>query len=312
MISEAYYSLVKHVDDEWCWVVLSETISTTCEAGTAIPFLYRYQGLQQLLTRLLAFYGEKQRTHTSMRMNKRTEVYSVYSSVGGSGKTVTAIHLARQLAYRGHRVFYVSLESVSSASAMLQGAASKFSQLLYYAKSTPELLIPRIELLKSRDPRLGFDYLTPHDQIREMQEMKGEDVRILVEALLTSEQYDYLILDLESSLHPRIVKALELSDEVFWIVLDDLPHLFKTRAFQQQIGALRQVHFVLNKFTGKYMNDLASLEDEVAGKLPYIPDWKAVYESEQVWQSALFSEQVYEVFTSVRNQSFPSEEVEAS
>ena len=61
----------------------------------------------------------------------------------------------------------------------LQGDLGRFSQLLYYMKSTPDLLGTEAELLKSHDSRLRIDYLTPKDQIREMQEMNGENVRHL-------------------------------------------------------------------------------------------------------------------------------------
>ncbi|MNR65631.1 hypothetical protein D3C85_1887600 [compost metagenome] len=38
-------------------------------------------------------------------------------------------------------------------------------------------------------------------------------------------------------------------------------------------------------------------------KLPYIPEWKAMSSAEQVWQSDIFSEQVYSMLKTVFNEN---------
>ncbi|MEW9698820.1 hypothetical protein [Paenibacillus sp. SI8] len=296
LLSEVYYPQLTNTHASLCKIILSETITNSQEAEVKVPFLYRFQSLQQLLSRLIAFYWEKLMV-TSTPGHKGTQILSIYGSVGSNGKTITAVHLAKQLSFRGERVFYLSLESISSASAWMQGDSTRFSQILYYLRSTPELLAPKLELLKSHDPRLRVDYMTPRDLIREMQEMTGEDVRIFIEALVHLNQYDYIIIDMEAAVHPRIVKALELSDHIFWIVLDDLNDVFKTQALLKQIGNLHKVHLIVNKYTGKLANDFTGLNNPVKGYLPYIPEWKIIHTAEQIWQSVLFSEQVYEIFT---------------
>jgi cellulose biosynthesis protein BcsQ len=298
LLSEAYYPLLMNQSTSLCKMILSETIADSKDAETKIPFLYRFQSLQQLLSRLQAFYAEKIK-YDGSQGTKRTRVLSVHSSSGNSGKTMTAIHLAKQLSFRGERVFYLSMESVSSASLWLQGDSGRFSQLLYYLKSTPDLLGPKLQLLKSHDARLRIDYLTPNDEIREMQEMSGEHIRFLIESLISLNEYDYIIIDLEASVHPRIVKCLDISDHIIWIVRDDLNDLYKTQALYKQLGSKKNVHFVLNKYTGIQANDFESLGKELAFKLPYIPEWKILSKPEQIWQSGLFSEQTYDMFTAI-------------
>ncbi|MCY9692969.1 nucleotide-binding protein [Paenibacillus alginolyticus] len=298
LLSEAYFPLLMNRSTSLFKMILSETIANSKEAETKIPFLYRFQSLNQLISRLLAFYTEKHR-FDAVPGTKRTKVLSVYSSSGNSGKTMTAIHLAKQLSFRGDQVFYLSLELVSSASQWLQGDLGRFSQLLYYMKSSPDLLGPKLQLLKSHDSWLRLDYLTPKDQIREMQEMSGEHVRLLIESLISLNEYDYIIVDLEASVHPRIVKSLDVSDHIIWIVRDDLNDLFKTEALTKQMGSLQNVHFVINKYTGKQTNDFSGLGKDITYKLPYIPEWKVLSTPEQIWQSGLFSEQTYEMFTAI-------------
>lgn len=298
LLSETFYPHLINQSTSLCKMILSETIVSSKDAETKLPFLYRFQSLHQLLSRLLAFYAEKQ-SYDVGHGSKRTRVLSVYGSSGNSGKSMTAVHLAKQLTFRGEHVFYLSLESVSSAALWLQGDSGRFSQLLYYLRSTPELLGPKLQLLKSHDARLRIDYLAPQDQIREMQEMNGENVRHLIDSLISLNEYDYIIVDLEASVHPRIVKCLDLSDHIIWIVRDDLNDLYKTRVLYKQVGILPNVHFVLNKYTGKQENDFSTLGKEITYKLPYIPEWKMFSAPEQMWQSSLFSEQTYDMFTAI-------------
>ncbi|MDD9267840.1 AAA family ATPase [Paenibacillus sp. GCM10023248] len=279
-------------------VALRETFKETYDAEERIPSVYRFQSLPNLLTRLEALYAAVTPSASSGALTK-SRVITLYSACGSSGKTITAIHLAKQLSFRGERVFYLSLESVSGAALWLQGDKSRFSQLIYYMRSMPDFLGPKLQLLKSHDPLQRFDYLSPNDHMREMQDMNGEQTGLLIQTLQELRTYDYIIIDLDSSVHPRISKALELSDCIVWLVRDDLNDVFKTVALYEQIGTLRNVHFVMNKFTGIQENDWSKLGKEISYRLPYIPEWKSMSRAEQVWQSILFSEQTYEMFAAI-------------
>lgn len=316
LMSETYYRLLMNRRTSLHKMILSETITNSLDAETKTPFLYRFQSLHNLLTRLQAFYTEKRSEASSSQGANRTSVISVYSSSGNSGKTITAIHLAKQLSFRGERVFYLSLESVSSTSLWLMGETGRFSQLIYYLRSSPGLLGPKLQLLRSFDPQLRFDYLSPNDQIREMQEISGDQIRVLIEALISLDEYAYIIIDLEATVHPRIVKGLEVSDHIIWLVRDDLNDVYKSKALYKQLGAMQNVHFVMNKYTGVQMNDFSELGRDIAFNLPYIPEWKSMRTSEQMWASSLFSEQTYEMaaalFICKRSPSMNAEEAAAS
>ncbi|NOU99020.1 nucleotide-binding protein [Paenibacillus planticolens] len=300
LMSEMYFQTLMRRTTGLRRMVLSETIVNSMDAETKIPFLYRFQALHQLLTRLQAFYADNTNGEKSHGTTK-TCVLSVYSSSGNSGKTMTSIHLAKQLSFRGERVFYLSLETVSSTSQWLQGETGQFSKLIYYLKSSPDVLGPKLQLLKSHDPHLRFDYLSPNDQIREMQEISGEQIRVLINTLISLNEYDYIILDLEASVHPRIVKGLELSDHIIWLIRDDLNDAYKTMALYKQMSFLQNVHFVLNKYTGMQTNDFSGLGNEISFMLPYIPEWKIIRTPQQIWESGLFSEQTYHMFTALLN-----------
>jgi cellulose biosynthesis protein BcsQ len=282
-----------------CVIRLSSSLAEGEIADSAEPSLYRFQPLQQLLTRLLAYYKEQHHEKAALS-KKSTQVVSFFSAVGNSGKTMAAVHLAKELAFRGKRVFYLNLESLNSVSQLLRGTDSQhFSQILYYARTSPGLLGSKLELMKKLDPRLGFNYLSPSSQLREAQEMSSEDTKLLIEAIITINHYDYIVVDLEASLQPRIATALSMSDYILWLVLDDLNCLEKTKALKKLLAAQTGITYILNKYTGSIYNDFDSADIPLQGYLPYIPEWKTVHAPEQILSHPVFSEQVFEQFETI-------------
>ncbi|MDR6549689.1 hypothetical protein [Paenibacillus qinlingensis] len=309
LLSETYYPLLQHHRTPLYKMFLSANIMNSNGAGKVLPFLFRFQPLYQLISRIQALFAEGiQFDYRHSTGVNRTRVISLYSSSGYSGKSVTAVHLAKQLAFRGERVFYLSLETISAASQWLQGESVGLSQLLYYLKSSPEQFKSKLALLKSHDTKLRFDYLIPKEQMREMHEMSGDIVRQLITSIVELSVYDTLIIDLESSVHPRIVTSLEMSDEIIWLVKDDCNDAFKTESLYAQMRHFQPIHFVMACYRGSQTNSYDFLGKEMSYRLPYIPEWKVINRPEQIWHSELFSEQVYEMLANVlpRNPSTPN------
>lgn len=303
LISDAFYPLLQHHRTSLSKIFLSQHIRNSDSLETVHPFLFRFQPLHELISHIQALYTERSPSSSGRTQSNRTRVISVYSSSGNSGKSITAVHMAKQLAFRGERVLYLSLESTSSASQWLQGESGRLSQLLYYLKDSSESIGPKLALLKSHDATRRFDYLTPIEQMREMQEMSGEQVKKLIASIVGLSVYDTLIVDLETSVHPRIIKSLELSDAIIWLLRDDWNDSFRTKTLLKQMSSFPQIHFVMTSFRGTQTNSFDFLGKELTFKLPYIPDWKVMSSAEQVWQSDIFSEQVYVMLQAVCNET---------
>jgi cellulose biosynthesis protein BcsQ len=304
LASESYLADCLKYRNNLCLLSLSSSPQAEeSETNSDMQSLYRFQPLHQLLARMLGYY-KLRHAGNPIVSRKGTPVVSFYSAIGNCGKTLSALHLSRELAFRGKRVFYLNLEAPSCTFQLLKGADPQhFSQILYYVKSSPELLTAKLELYKKHDSRLGFDYLSPCHHIREAQEMGSKETRLLLEAVIALNHYDYIVVDLEASFHPRTEQALRMSDHTVWIVLDDLNCLHKTKAAKKMIGPVSGIHYVLNKYTGSVFNDFAAADITFDGYLPYIPEWKTVHTDEQILSASVFSEQVMSIFeTSVLSQ----------
>jgi cellulose biosynthesis protein BcsQ len=280
-----------------CMLSISNVGLTDDFSDPDLPSLYRFQPLQQLLSRILDFYQGKHTIHSTLS-KKTTQVVSFYSAIGNCGKTLSAVHLARELAFRGKKVLYLNLEAPSFAFHLLQGADPQhFSQILYFVKSMPEQLKSKLGLFIKQDFRLGIDYLSPCHHLREAQEMSADETRLLIESLVEMNSYDFIILDLEASLHERISQALKLSDFTLWLVLDELNCLHKTKSVRKLLGALSSgIHYVLNKYTGTISNDFGSADIVFSGYLPYMPEWKTINSLEPFFTGGIFPDQVMQAF----------------
>jgi cellulose biosynthesis protein BcsQ len=160
----------------------------------------------------------------------------------------------------------------------------------------PSQLNSKLGLFIKQDHRLGIDFLSPCHHLREAQEMSADETRLIIEALVGMNIYDFIILDLEASLHVRNIQALKLSDMAMFIVLDELNSLHKTKVIMKLIGELCCLSFVLNKYTGKVSNDFGSADIVFSGYLPYMPEWKTLHTLEPFFTGGIFADQVMLAF----------------
>jgi cellulose biosynthesis protein BcsQ len=296
LASESFLPECVKYKERLCLLSIGNNLLSDEFSDPDVPTLYRFQPLQQLLSRIFDLYQEKHMIQSTPSRNT-TQVVSFYSAIGNCGKTLSAVHLARELAFRGKKVLFLSLEAPSFAFHLLHGADPQhFSRILYFVKSMPDQLKSKLGMFIKQDLRLGIDYLSPCHHLREAQEMSAEETRLLIEAIVAMDSYDFIILDLEASLHVRISQALTLSDITLWLVLDELNCLHKTKSVMKSVGVLSGIHFVLNKYTGTIKNDFGSAEIVLHGYLPYMPEWKTVHSLEPFFTGGIFPDQLMQAF----------------
>ncbi|MCL6458221.1 MAG: AAA family ATPase, partial [Gorillibacterium sp.] len=259
-----------------------------------------FQPLDQFSAKLIEFCMDRIPA-TQSEQPSQGNVISVYSAAGGTGKTMTAWNLARSLAFYGHKVFLLDLQTVQTPSPFScsqdgeEGGRS--ARLLYYLKSKPLGLSARISALKSVDPLSKLDFMEPIEQAGEVESLTLEHVLVLIHSLV-SMGYDFVVIDLDSSFNERIKATISISNLVLWLVTDDINCLMKTQKAIQQltrpnmVGSkdAAQTLFVLNRFTGGLNNDLAAFNIEPAVYLPYVPSWKSVASASRLLDETVIQE----------------------
>jgi MinD-like ATPase involved in chromosome partitioning or flagellar assembly len=272
--------------------------------------IQKYQALHQILEQIMTHYMQDHDVPQKvLGGNRSTKIISVYSGTGGCGKTTLAINLAAVLASQGQRVFLLNLESLPVIDII--GASQDsgdFSRMLYYLKGNTAQVLNQAENLKKPSCLGNFHTFKPSRSMQDMLEMTGKETAHLLEALSKSGLYDVIVIDLESSIHDRIIAALNESDLVFWILLDDFQCLQKNRMLLddlQQTGHFptangeANIRFVLNKRLDRIYNDPQQYNLRVSGHLPYVPEWKSVSTLEQMVNVPIFRQEANRLYNGI-------------
>lgn len=264
--------------------------------------LFKYQPLSQLLSNVLTYHYERNGKREKKKIQKadgETKIISVFSATGGTGKTTTAFHLAKQMKEEGLEVFYLNLELVNSI-ALLFDVEDKpsSSPLLYYLKTNADQLQSKLKdlIVVDRDTSVPFFYF--HPSAEEMLDLSEQEINLLLDTLTQLETYHYIVIDLESALDPIELAALKKSDQVLWLLSNDMYSFHKTSYLLEELHGLLndgafsdRVQLVLNRYTGMIDPKLADSGIEIDGYLPYIPEWKQLITKEQL-ENPVFSEYV--------------------
>ncbi|UUZ94625.1 hypothetical protein LJK87_08915 [Paenibacillus sp. P25] len=166
-----------------CTVIISD--QAVSGGVLEYPVLCKFQPLDRSLSSITAHYNEYCASRP-ITGRKGTTITAVYSAAGGTGKTVTAVHLARQLAVQGKRVLCVCMELFPSRGwyeADGNGEGEAFSQLLYYAKTNPKWIPSKLEANRKKHPLWKFDFIPPSPNGAEPLEIGGEEITRLLTGL---------------------------------------------------------------------------------------------------------------------------------
>jgi cellulose biosynthesis protein BcsQ len=275
-------------------------------------FIAKYQPLNQLLDRLLTIYLENAPKAYNVQMKKKVpesgaaQIISVYSAVGGCGKTTVAANLAKMLAFLDYNVFYLNLELYKSVSMFPENRESDdFAKMLYYIKTNANPLSVKLSTLKYVDPLTKVAYLSSLSHIAGIEEISGETIEQLLNLLTIDGEYDYILVDLDHSLHERILKVLSMSDQIIWMMTDDMNCVHKSILLLNELKLRfhelpqqwsNKICYLLNKYTGKTVNDFTRNNIEISGQLPYVPQWKSVHSAEQLMSENVFHGQLLHWF----------------
>jgi len=271
--------------DFTCYLLV-ENIEVDRDDGSPIK-VEKYQPMDLLLDQLLLFQQRNQTIPVYTEHHHHTQIVSIYSAVGSAGKTTTAANLAKILAFHGYHVFYLNLEWLGCLSMFQTEAVNggNYSRLLYYLHiHSPQLAAKLAELIHV-DPILNVFCLGAQTMISDIEEMTGESVEHLIDTLISLQRFDYIVVDLDSSLHERVIKTLSMSHQIIWLVLDNVHCLNKSQYLLEELKLrimhpstqfLTKIRFLLNKYIGEPSNNFDAVGMSLSGHLPYIPAWKSV------------------------------------
>ncbi|WP_438347424.1 hypothetical protein ACP8HI_17200 [Paenibacillus sp. FA6] len=286
------------------WIVLDEMGQDSLQG----PVLAKYQPLPQLLDSILHLSRRKGVVATS-RATGETTMVGILSAVGGSGKTTTALNIAKQLGSSGLSVFYLSLETMNSSAVFPRQIRSGesgtgLSRLLYELKAAQEtkdyscISIPSYVV---HHEGIKADMFEPLTNIKEWIQMSKSDVCQLMKLIADSGQYDVIIADTDSSAEDRCEAVMEACGSLVWLLLDDVISMHKSGQWLSFLernnptlysDMMLKSKFIVNRYVGSLANTLPSTIEHIDGVLPYIPSWKQVSHEEILLSSPIFQRDI--------------------
>lgn len=272
------------------------------------PVLLPFQPLNLLLTAVMDLVGAVQTA--GGRSASEAEVIAVYSAAAGAGKTTLAMNLVKQLGSRGHRVFYLNLETIDSSAAFRSGSGghkghdSGLPELLYELRAAREngeicqTPLSRYAPFQETIKCLSFPPLDRPDELLQMDERDTEE---LIHYIASSGVCDVIVADTDTESHERSHALLRRADRVLWLLVDELLHLRKTSGWmehwenRQPAGfyeLLGKSLFVLNRYGGRIENRLPRPEIRPFAFLSYIPSWKYLSREDVLLGSPIFQRDI--------------------
>lgn len=312
LISERWLPLLNEEGvrlEDYKIVVLSD--GEHLDVKTNMSHVFKYQPLSELSTQLRHLFHHVFESTAVEAPGQRLDIISFFSSTGGCGKTTAAINLLKHLAKRKKRLFYLNLEAMSSAPLFMPPSEhDDLAYLLYYLKHKP-LSQTREKLMSliTFNKLFQCDYIESIKQYKDCEDIDAHDVSLIVKLLTETNRYDVIVIDLDTSLHPKNIGALVHSDHIVWLLTDDVYCKLKTKAMVKELlnisqlereKLLNKVMFTMNKHTGHTLNDFAQDDIDITYHLPYIPQWKTVDDATLFYEPTVFQQQMSEIYNALR------------
>ncbi|MFM9326731.1 hypothetical protein [Paenibacillus mesotrionivorans] len=283
-------------------VLLGEEETTTGSQEAAM--LDKYQPLNRLLDTILHL-AEKQSGTRGRREagGEETFVLGVYSSTGGAGKTVFAYTAAGLLSRMGFHPLVLTLESIPSLCWRVPGNEDRFGKVMYRVAGGTEEGQQGLGPELSEDAGRRVRFLPGASNLDDLEEMGQEDARKLIRLASQTVGVNLIIVDLDSSFHPRIWGALSACHRIAWLIPD---HCIAREKAERQLPRLLEEMPVLKdrlsvilNMSGGQPQDLQGGAIQIEEVLPHQEDWLFLRDCRHLETSTAYEQRLQKWFLSV-------------
>lgn len=155
--------------------------------------IFKYQPLNDVMDVLFSTYYDTNGKLLESKQQRTTSTIAFTSANGGTGKTLLSLLLSKTLSKYSYKVFYLSLEQLTSYEHFFEPNKAKSSEIFYFLKNEPHKLLSRIHDIKDTDQKTNIDYFPIHIDLTEIKSLSLLDIENLINSISTLNEYDYLI-----------------------------------------------------------------------------------------------------------------------
>ncbi len=200
------------------------------------PMIYKYQSCPQILRKAFSIYAERvpQSLGAAVKLGSLRRI-GIFSPLGRVGKTSLALALGRELT-KQKRTLYLNMEEFSGFPALYPHEEGfTLSELMYFLKQGKKAFACKLESIVRQIG--GLDYLPPVRSPLELWDIQGEDWARLLAALEKESRYEFLLMDLGSSVK-GLFELLEACDKIYMPLTRDETARGKLKQYEDTLELL--------------------------------------------------------------------------
>lgn len=240
--------------------VLSESeekVSDVNIGNKRIYHLYRYDNVKENYHKVMGQTDlAVHNTAGSVKNTPKTNVITVYSPVGGSGVTVTALGICCAMKKLGKRVLYMDTNTLQNFDCYFMNKEAIKHGIGKDIASRDELFVSKMHECIGNEI---FEYMKPFKPSTIANGIGVESLSFLTETMTGMNKYDYIIIDTSTDFDELKLRLISNSQRVVIVTMQDRISVWKTEQFINNIEVSKnnKFYFVCNKFSPDRENKIA-------------------------------------------------------
>lgn len=197
--------------------VMTDEIENGSTVQLDVERIYKYTAINEIYNQLI--YQSREVFERNIEEKRETRIISFFSACGGTGKTSLSMGVAKILAERYHKVLFVATESVQSFGYYLKDQNIQMPAEGYHAirKNLQHVFVALKPYIRTE----GFSYIPPMMTALDSVGISETMYESLIQEAKKSNEYDYIIVDIEAGYHPESMSLLRLADKIVLVLTPD-------------------------------------------------------------------------------------------
>ena len=184
----------------------------------AYDYIYRYGELDSICNKLryINIKNDEIELSTNKFITEKAEVISIYSPIGGMGKSTIAISISIELSLKGNSILYINLENMPSINAYFKFRKTKFnlSHIIEQLNFDRNQLIHYLNESIVIDKETNISYINPVDNIFTIEQMNRDDIKYIINTIKELKRFNYIIIDTSSNYDTSKKSIMDASDKI--------------------------------------------------------------------------------------------------
>lgn len=238
--------------------LLCEELVCESTSNFNVNIIYKYTSVREIFTIIknnLQELGDK--------TSEGCKLITIYSPVGGSGKTTIALGITAALAQMNKKVLYIDTSTIQSFDIFFENSQWMPKDFSRFIMARDESVLTKLNMFCGNN---GFDYFLPMQQSISSQRITVKDYIGLIDVLKRESDYNYIIVDTSSDFTVDKSQLMGISNFVLTVLEQDKVSSIKLERLLNNIDASdrNKFLFVCNRYEKEIANYLPNI---LAGKI---------------------------------------------